>query len=295
MSKQEHKLTVGHALKEATQRFRIAGIPTPEVDARWLMAHLLACSVTEVFFHQHEPLTAEMLKAWEEMVKQRCLRRPLAYIIGSWDFMGLKIKVDERVMIPRQETEELVEHFITKLRSRRSEQLTIADVGTGSGAIAIALAVHFANAHIFAIDISDEALQLAEENAKAHGVDERITFVCGSLLEALKGIVEHGSLSAVIANLPYVAEHEVAMLPPEVLKYEPKSSWYGGFDGLCYIRELLNQAHDWLCVGGLLALEVGHNHADCVLNLLEASGKYEQIEVLKDSAGVRRFVFAKRR
>jgi len=295
MSKQGCKLTVGHALKEAVHRFQIAGIQKPEVDARWLMAHLLGCSVTEILFLQQEPLSEEMLKTWEEMVEQRCLRRPLAYIVGSWDFMGLRLKVDERVMIPRQETEELVEHFIAKLCSKRFEQLSIADVGTGSGAIAIALAVYFTNALIFAIDISDEALQLAKENAKAHGVDKRITFVCGSLLEALEGIVQRGSLSAVIANLPYVAEHEVAMLPPEVLNYEPKSSWYGGIDGLCYIRELLNQAHDWLCAGGLLALEVGHNHADHVLKLLEALGRYKQAEVLKDSAGIKRFVFAQRR
>ncbi|MCS7253221.1 MAG: peptide chain release factor N(5)-glutamine methyltransferase [Armatimonadota bacterium] len=289
-------MVVNAALKMLISELLKAGVPTPQADAEWLLAHLLGCSRTEVHLHQNKLLSRGELQLLKDLLTQRLRRRPLAYILGYWDFMGLRIKLDERAMIPRPETEQLVERVIMRLRCVYpcKQDLLLADVGTGSGAIAIALAVHFPKAYIFATDISENALCLARENAILHGVDDRIIFLRGSLLEPLEAVLQ-SELNAIVANLPYISDDEVAELPPEVVNYEPKESWYGGVDGLFYIRGLVEQSLKWLCNGGLIALEVGVNQAEKVADMLGATCQYERIEMHLDLAGVKRFVMAQRK
>jgi len=272
------------------------GIPTPQADGEWLLAHLLGCSRAEVYLHRDRLLNESEVQRLKELLSQRLRRRPLAYIIGCWDFFGLRIKLDERAMIPRPETEQLVEMVIDELRPIHSHErsLLLADVGTGSGAIAIALAVHLPKAHIIATDISERALELAMENAMLHGVKGRITFLHGSLLEPLE-TMPHVRLNAIVANLPYVSDDEVESLPPEVVNYEPRESWYGGADGLLYIGELIEESPKRLCGGGLIALEVGTSQAEKVAGMLAATREYNRIEVRCDYAGFQRFVMAWRK
>lgn len=290
-------MTVKEALNKAVAELHRVRVPSPHADAEWLLAHLLKCSRTEVYLHRNRKLSEGEINHLMEMLYQRLKRRPLAYILGHWDFMGLRLKVDERAMIPRPETEQLVERVIEMLRSTHpcGHKLLIADVGTGSGAIAIALAMHFPTAQIFAIDRSAKALELALENAKAHHVDEHISFLNGLLLEPLQGHIPFNSLDAVVANLPYVSDDEIDHLPPEVADYEPIESWYGGSDGLLYIRSLIEQAPKWLCSGGLIALEVGARQANAVTDLIGAACEYERIEAFHDYAGILRHIFAWRK
>ncbi|HID07697.1 MAG TPA: peptide chain release factor N(5)-glutamine methyltransferase, partial [Armatimonadetes bacterium] len=244
--------------------------------------------------HGCEELSSAQLEQWRKWVEERHRRRPLAYIIGSWDFMGLHMKVDERTIVPRPETEQLVELVLQQLDSKVQRSI-IADVGTGCGAIAIALALKLPHAHILAIDVSEEALSLARENARMHNVQQRITFLQGSILEPLEGYAVPRGLKAIVANLPYVADDEIATLPPEVRQYEPTIGWSGGKDGLKWVRQLIAQASYWLQPDGILALEVGTRQARRVEELLECAGAWTAIEIYKDYAHIERFVTARRR
>lgn len=289
-------MTIDGALKMLISEFTNAGISTAQADAEWLLAHLLGCSRTEVYLHRDKLLGESDVERLKGLLSQRLCRRPLAYIIGWWDFMGLRMKVDERAMIPRPETEMLVERVIAELRRNYScdDELLLADVGTGSGAIAIALAVHFPRAKVIATDISERALYLAMENAMLHGVDDRIAFLHGYLLEPLEAM-PHVRLDAIVANLPYISDDEVKSLPPEVVNYEPRESWYGGADGLTYISELVEESPKWLSGGGMIALEVGVNQAQKVAEMITATCEYDRLEVHCDYAGIQRFVMAWRK
>jgi len=208
------------------------------------------------------------MKALDALLARRVSREPLPYILGTREFFGLYFAVDPRVLIPRPETELLVERALG-LASRVSSSsgaLCIADIGTGSGCIAIALAVHLPHACLYATDVSADALAVAQRNAATHGVASRIRFLWGDLLSPLPQPVH-----LIVANLPYIAAQEWETLPPEVGRFEPRGALDGGPDGLDLVRWLLRQAPAYLLPGGALLLEIGASQGEAVTKLARAA------------------------
>lgn len=287
-------MTVNEALSWATQKLQEAKVPEPQTDAEWLLAHILKTSRTALKFNQDRVLADELLLTYEQIVIKRAERVPLAYIIGEQTFCGLALKVDERVMIPRQETEQLVELVSERLKRMGSENLMIADIGTGSGAIALALSMRFKRATVFGVDISAEALEVAEQNAKRHGLTKKCVFLHGDLTEPLEAIFSAPVFDAIVANLPYVADKEWDSLEPEVRHHEPEIALKGGLDGLSVISRFIQRPLQCLLVSqGFIALEIGAGQMLKVQNLLRQRG-WRQVTVRKDFASIERFLFAQR-
>lgn len=287
-------MTVGEAINWATQKLSEAKVPEAQTDAEWLLAHILKASRTALRLNRDKVLAEEQRRTYEQLTLRRAERFPLAYLIGEQPFCGLVLKVDERVMIPRQETEQLVELVSERLKGMGNDHLMVADIGTGSGAIALAIASRFERATVLGVDISAEALEVAEQNAQKLGLTKRCVFLHGDLTEPLEAIFNSPVFDAIVANLPYVADSEWENLEPEVRCYEPKIALKGGLDGLSVISRLLQRPfHRLLAPHGFIALELGAGQALKVQNLLRQRG-WRKVTLMKDFAGIERFVFAQR-
>ena len=242
-----------------------------------LLCHAFGITRTELHTHSEKyPITDS---TYQTLLTRRQHNEPLAYILGTQPFLGLDILVTPDVLIPRPETEYMTELVIKKVLGPRS-YVRIADVGTGSGCIAVALAKYLPGSFVYAIDSSEKALAVAKANAKKHGVSDRITFLKGHLLEPLKEKVD-----LIISNPPYIPTSDIPSLMPDVRDYEPVSALDGGPDGLKFIRELISvlspQSSD-------LILEFGFNQSPAVLEL--ARHKFPQAEIIKDQFGLERFL-----
>ncbi len=261
-----------------------AGVPESIADARLLTALALHASPTWIFTHDAEPMPEAAWPRLRDLVSRRCAREPLQHISGVQEFFGLRIGVGPEVLIPRPETELIVERLIAALREAPFAR--IGDVGTGSGCIAVAAASEIHGCRVIASDVSAEALARARANAAELGLESRITFVEGDLGEPLR---EHAPFHALASNLPYITTDELATLEPEVRDFEPHLALDGGADGLDLVRRLLEQAPDLLAPGGLLVLEVGHEHGARVAQLMRDRG-FDDVRVHRDLAGVERVV-----
>ncbi len=233
------------ALRQVTAQFNETGVDSPAATARRLLAHVLDRPREWVIAHDDDVLSAAQLQQFQSLVARVVAREPLAYILGHRAFYDLDLLVDARVLIPRPETEMLVELALAELRQVTVDQAHTAlaiEIGTGSGAAAIAIAKHLPNPHlrVIATDVSADALDVARLNAQRCGVTERITFYCGSLLQALPPELCQAAV-VLVANLPYVTREEIEMLPPEIQAHEPRVALDGGEDGLDLVRELLRQ------------------------------------------------------
>ncbi len=286
-------MKVGEAIAWATGKFLEAKIHEPKTDAEWLLAHAIGMQRTALKLDSERILTDDEQKIYEQLVLERVKRVPLAYILGEQPFCHLVLKIDKRAMIPRAETEQLVELVAKRLKSLGRQHLMLADIGTGSGAIALALAHQFVDATVLGVDISREALELAEENAQRLGLTKRCLFLWGDLTEPLEAIFPPATFDAIIANLPYVSEREWEQLEPEIRCHEPDIALLGGSDGLLVVRRFLQRPlHHLLSSDGFIALEVGASQAEKVQNLLRKQGRW-LVEIEKDFSGMNRFVFAK--
>ena len=232
-------------------------------DAALLLQHLLGISRAQLLADPYSTITAEQYASYERLIARRLMHEPIQYITGVQEFFGLPLRVTPAVLIPRPETEHLVEAVLTEVD--RSLQSKIVDIGTGSGAIAIALANHLPSAHIIATDISPAALEIASENAACNRVSDRIRFVESDLLEALS--VE-APFDAVVSNPPYVAFAEGKDMHPQVREFEPAAALFATGNGLDVYRRLIPQAYAALRPNGLLALEIGHGQRESVAKLL---------------------------
>lgn len=255
---------VGRALVSASQRLSETGCENPRLDAQLLLAHVLDRDRTWLFAHHDYALSAEQAEAYTELVARRIRREPVAYLIGRKEFYGLDFVVDERVLIPRPETEMLVDLLLAHIQADPKRTFVIADVGTGSGAIAVTTAVHAANTHIYALDISADALAVAQENGRRLAPDARLEFVRSDLLAALPEPAD-----VIVANLPYVTDAEYTDLEPEVREYEPQLALTAGDKGLDVIQRLLAQVREHLKPNGVVLLEIGHNQGEAVKRLAE--------------------------
>lgn len=279
--------TIGRILKWTEQYFKDKGIESPRLDAEVLLAHVLEQQRIYLYVHFDEPLQPGELAAYREMIKKRVLRVPVAQILGEKEFMGLTFKVTADTLVPRPDTEILVQAAVDRLRAMAGEEpLRFADIGTGSGAICLSVLHYLAGTVADTVDISPAARAVAEENAASLGLADRVTFHTGDLLQPLSGI----SFVAILSNPPYIPEADIAKLAPEVRLKEPHTALSGGQDGLDFYRRLAEEAPAMLVPGGFTAFEVGIHQAGDVADLLKANPLIDRTEILPDYAGIDRVV-----
>lgn len=311
--------TIGRILKWTEQYFKDEGIESPRLDAEVLLAHVLEKQRIYLYVHFDEPLQPAELAAYREMVKQRVLRVPVAQILGEKEFMGLTFKVTADTLVPRPDTEILVQAAVERLKAMKGEAkapedealadgeeassaadrdeaaadvsqepLRIADIGTGSGAICLSVLRYLAGTVADTVDISPAARAVAEENAASLGLQDRVTFHTGDLLQPLVGM----TFAAILSNPPYIPEADIATLAPEVRLKEPHTALSGGRDGLDFYRRLAKEAPAMLVPGGFMAFEVGIHQAEPVAALAKANPLIARTEILPDYAGIDRVVVA---
>jgi release factor glutamine methyltransferase len=244
--------TVQDLLSWTKSHFEGLGIAEPRLEAEVLLAHALSLDRLGLYIQHDRPANQEERASFREMVRRRVKGEPTAYITGQKEFMSLPFRVDRRVLIPRPDTEILVEESIRLLRGYKGE-VKVLDVGTGSGAIAISIAKYVPQALVYGVDISEEALEVAKANAVLNGVANRVFFYHSDLLDS----VTSGTFQLIAANLPYIPSEKMKDLPPEVREYEPREALDGGAEGLTVYKRLLPQAWQHLSVPGFLLLEVG--------------------------------------
>ncbi|MGH9616486.1 MAG: peptide chain release factor N(5)-glutamine methyltransferase [Acidobacteriaceae bacterium] len=284
-----NSLTVGDAvawgaelLDESDER-----IKNTRADATLLLRHVLGIPQSQILAYRERPLTGLQTEAFNALIKQRRRGVPIQYLTGEQEFFGLPFHVNPSVLIPRPETEHLVEAAIARLRELRAAR--IADVGTGSGAVAVALAHTLPTAEVVAVDVSPAALAVAAQNATANAVSDRIRFVESDLLDAVLG----ESFDAIVSNPPYVAERERKELPKEVRDYEPALALFAGPTGLEFYPRLIAQAQSLLVAGGWLIMEIGHSQRDQVRALLE-NENWGPVEFVLDLQGIARVAVSRK-
>ena len=271
--------------------FQQHGIPNPRLDAEVLLGHLLNKSRLQLYLHFEMPVFQEHLTPFRELIKKRIERTPVSYLTNRKEFLSLDFYVDERVLIPRPETEQLVE---TILATKTDTRQRLLELGTGSGIIATSLAVHQSEWDIVATDISEPALEVAEKNAETHACAAQITFMSGDLFEPIKQIdtPEKRQFDWIVCNPPYVKNAEWDSLSPDVREYEPEIALFAGDDGLAVIRQLVAEAPQYLAPNGKLLFEIGDTQADSVRALIDAESTYCTYELIKDYAEKERLVLA---
>ena len=287
--------TIGRILKWTEQYFGAKGLESPRLDAEVLLSHVLSKERIYLYVHFDEPLEKEELSAYRELIRKRAGRVPVAYLVGRREFMGLSFRVSPATLVPRPETELLVQAALDGLKAVESPSgeegpLLFADIGTGSGAIALSVLHFLPGTKALAVDISREALVLAKENAEELGLAQRVEFLAGDLLEPLRG--RGGHFSAILSNPPYIPEGDIPELPPEVREHEPMGALAGGADGMEFYRRLCGEAPELLAERGFMAFEVGIRQGEAVAKMAEAHPLIARTEILKDLAGIRRVVVA---
>jgi release factor glutamine methyltransferase len=303
------QIDVRTALKEGIAQLAAANASSPELAAELLLIHATRRDRTWLYAHSTDPLDNAQIETYLALIARRAAGEPTQYITGKQEFWSLELEVTPAVLIPRPETEHLIEVAIERLAEKRNVPLRIADVGTGSGCIAIALAMEFPNANITATDISTEALKVAQRNAARHEVSKRIEFTEADLLQARvpQEQSSHSPLDTshyafasqklfdvIISNPPYIAPHEAKSLPREVRDHEPSQALFAGPKGTEIYERLIAQAEKKLKNNGLLILELGYNSEESVSKLLRERSGWKGLQIKKDLAGIVRVISTER-
>ena len=276
-------MTVLQVLQATTAYCKKHSVENPRLNAEHLLAHVLGRKRIELYLEFERVLTESELAPLRDLVKRRGEGEPLQHLLGTVEFCGLTFLCDKRAMVPRSETEELVELIESRIENRKSK---IEDVGTGSGVIALSLAMKFPEAEILGVDISDDALALAQENAARLNLATRVRFLKSNLLENVEGCFD-----VIVANLPYISIQDRQSLSREVL-HDPEVALFASARGDELVRELIAQAPSQLRPGGMLALEIGIGQGDALFSAL-AEKNYRDIYSKTDYSGVTRFLFAR--
>lgn len=284
---------VGRALLAALRRLREAGSETAQLDAAVLLSYVLGVNKAWLYAHPRRQLNEAEISQFEDLVRQRMRQAPVAYLVGFKSFYGIDITVDRRVLIPRPETELLVERVLAHARrlvAAGAQRLRVADIGTGSGAIAVALAVTMPELTVCATDLSADALAVAAQNIWRYGLGEQVQLLPGALLEPLSEPVD-----VIVANLPYVATGDLQNLPLQVRDYEPILALDGGPDGLQVIGKLLAslaapEGRARLHPGGLVYLEIGSEQGEAARELARSLLPGAEVELQVDYAGLDRLL-----
>lgn len=273
-------MTWGQLLEQGKGRLQGAGIEEASLDAWYLMEYVTGMRRADFFLRQEETVLPNNLKVYLELVERRRQHIPLQHLTGRQEFMGLEFLVDSRVLVPRQETELLVEKLLPLVEGKR-----ILDLCTGSGCIAVSLSALGAPMSVDAIDLSEEALQLARENAERLQVE--VEFFQSNLFQRI-----HGKYDVIVSNPPYIATAVVKTLMPEVREHEPVMALDGGMDGLTFYRQIAEEAGEHLYPGGMVWVEIGYDQGESVRRLFREQG-FQHVECYRDFSGKDRIISAR--
>lgn len=279
-------ITVLEAIRLSTEYLDKKKIDSPRINAELLLAHIIGCKRLDLYLAFDRPLTEPELNIYRGLIKRRASYEPLQYIIGTVEFYGLVFKVTSSVLIPRPETELLVENIIKELSDK--EQLNILEIGCGSGNITISLAYHLKQAQIITTDISDAALNLAKENSQKLGVAERISFIRHNILT--DDLLRFSMFDLVVSNPPYVSLQSYSSLQKEILDFEPRLAVTDESDGLTFYRIISEKVSGNIKKGGKLFFEISHGQCDDVKSIM-TKNNFSKIEVIKDYQNIERIVF----
>jgi release factor glutamine methyltransferase len=274
-----------HAIHNAEQRLQAAHVGSPRMNAELLAMFVLGCDRAYLYAHSERPLTRNEMASYDDVLSERARGVPAQYITGHQEFWGLDVIVSPAVLIPRPETEHVIETMLQLARDRPAKN--VVDVGTGSGCIALALAKEFPQARIHATEISTEALEIARANAARHQLEDRIQFHETDLLAGM----EEGAFDYVVSNPPYIGDWEVDSVEAQVRRFEPPLALFAGPSGLEVFTRLIPEARKALQPGGWLIMEIGHSGRKRVCELLK---DWEQIRIVNDLQGIARVVAARR-
>jgi len=276
--------TVLGIVQWTTAYFRRHRIDSPRIDAELLLAHALGCERIDLYLRHDQPLNESELARFKLMVQRRIRREPVAYIVGFKEFWSLRLQVSPAVLIPRPDTECLVETALDKLRALAGiRSARVLELGVGSGAITLALAHECGTHHYWATDFSRSAIHVAQANARHLGLAQRIGFVVGHWLAPFSA--QKAGFDMILSNPPYIRRHDMDDLAPEIRGFEPHAALDGGIDGLDAIRQIIDRGHACLCPGGLLLIEIGSDQREAVESLAMACGAYDAIDFCKDYSG----------
>ena len=278
--------------RDAVDQLNQADIATAKQEALWIVEEALGVSRLQLHTYVDDSIDYEAYQRVQTLIKRRASGEPLQYVLGSQEFLGLEMMVDPGVLIPRPESELLVEEVITRMRPH--PQPMIVDVGTGSGCLAISVARALCSALVIASDRSLEALRVARMNALKHNVHSRILWLAGDLLAPLFSSRLAGKVTGIIANLPYISHDEWDRLSPDVKDFEPRLALDGGPDGLDFYRRLLEEAPSVLASKGVVCMEIGRGQVDDLCEEVAASSFFEVIKIQPDLQGIPRMVCVQR-
>ena len=279
-------------LARARQALGQAGVENAAQESRWLVAHALGLEQHHLASKAEQPVADDLWARAEMLVARRAAHEPLQYILGTQEFCGLEFYVTPAVLIPRPETELLVQEALRVVDFNK--EAVLVDVGTGSGCVAVTLATILSHARIVALDRSAEALAIAKNNAERHGVSGRIDWIEGDLLAPLRDQGLAGTVDVIVSNPPYIAEADWADLQLEVREFEPRSALVSGPQGTEFHERLLRESVEFLIPGGSLVMEIGQGQLPAVRRIVEQVGRYEALQVVQDEAGIERIVIVHR-
>ena len=280
--------TFARLLRAAECELEADIIDTPRIDAEVLLAHVLGVSRAALYTKLQDTVSVRQVDTFRQLLTRRKQHEPVAYITGEQEFWSLEFQVDSRVLIPRPDTEVVVETALRLLRSSPLDTPHILDIGTGSGCIAIALATQLPQAKLWAIDQAADALSLANQNAASHQISDRVVFSCADLFPLQSGIPT--SFDLIVSNPPYIPSGLLKMLQPDVREWEPRSALDGGADGLDFYRRLLYESPDRIRPGGWLVVEIGEDQKDAVRQLGDSQRNLLFHTCVQDYAGRDRVV-----
>jgi len=284
----QEQWTILKLIKWTTDYLAEKGIDTPRLDGELLLAHALEMDRTHLYMNFDKPLNDDELSLFRALIKRRAMREPLQYITGNQEFWSMEFKVAPSVLIPRPETELLVEEGARELEKSFPDYplLDILDIGTGSGALTAALAKEVSCSHVIGVDMSEEAISMAKENIEANSLSSSVTILEGDLFEPVGEKFFH----LIVSNPPYIPKGDLKGLQPEVGKYEPLSALNGGDDGLDYYRTIIPESLKHLHPGGWLMVEHGEGQSEAIVKLFENTGQFEEVKAIKDLAGIYRVI-----
>lgn len=282
--------TIGRLLTWTRSHFDARGIDDSRLCAELLLAKALGCRRIELYARFEEVPADEKRAVFRELVRGAAAHQPIAYLIGMREFYSLEFEVTPDVLIPRPETELLVERALAWLKTHSADRHDLLDLGTGSGCLAVTLCRRLPSAHAVAVDISEEALAVARRNAARHGVGDRITFVNADMLDIPDGVIPASGFDVVVSNPPYIAEGERDKLPENVRQYEPAAALFAGPDGLAAYRKIAQKVKGVLKPEGVLIVEVGMGQAGAVEQILSEDGGLLPAGRFRDLAGIERAV-----
>ncbi|HOW28660.1 MAG TPA: peptide chain release factor N(5)-glutamine methyltransferase [Elusimicrobiota bacterium] len=284
--------TLRTLLSEFRERLSSAGIENPSLEAEHILSAALKCRRLDLLLSPRRMVSETQHRSAQRLLESRLQRIPLAYVLGEWDFTGLTFKLNRFTLVPRPETELLYETVLRKYQNepRISGTIHIADIGTGSGCLAISIAKTMPTAQVWAVDLSADAARMAMVNSRDHHVDSRVHVWCGDLVESISST---RPFDAVVANLPYIPTNVIPQLEPEV-QQEPRRALDGGDDGLHLVRRLVGEVLPLLKSPGCLFLEIGYNQSSLVRELCLRAG-FSSIQTVPDHSGWDRIILAEKK